>query len=57
MILSIQYIAWNLALHTLDRVQWCSVTDSARNNLVNHELDTTKQFHDSDPKDGVTVEL
>lgn len=57
MILSIQYIAWNLALHTLDQVQWCSVTGSARNNLVNLELATTEQFHGSDPKDDVTVEL
>lgn len=37
-------------------IQSWSVT-GARNNLVNHELATTKQFCGSDPKDGVTMEL
>lgn len=41
----------------LNQVQLCSVTGGARNNLVNHELATTKQFCGSDPKDGVTMEL
>ena len=41
----------------LDQVQSCSFTGGTRNNLVNHELATTKQFRGSDPKDGVTMEL
>lgn len=41
----------------LDQVQSCLVTGGARNNLVTHELATTKQFCGSDPKDGVTMEL